>query len=136
MAVLHYIDRRHNCSSLRNFAIRSSNGNMRPAHDSFPQTTVGDDRYDIVCQGCEIECQGCTIENNRSIPICSTVLGHTQSKGGIATLDTLVLDPGYWRAMAKSRNILECFNKLACRGGETGNPEYCLVGYEGPCKYH
>lgn len=102
----------------------------------LPHTTVGDDRYDIVCHGCDIECEGCTIEDNHSISIYSAVFDQAQSEGGIATLETLVLDPGYWRATATSRDILECFNKLACRRGETRNPEYCLAGYEGPCKQH
>lgn len=100
----------------------------------FSQNAVEDDRYKIVCDDCGKECKGCTIADGKSIPVCSELLGHTDSRGGVATLETLLLYPGYWRATNTSRDILECFNKRACNGGKTGNPEYCSTGYTGPCE--
>lgn len=102
----------------------------------FPQNAVADDRYRIVCDGCGVECKGCTITDCSSIPVCSELLDHADSQGGTATLETLLLYPGYWRATNTSRNIVACFNKRACAGGKTGNPEYCSAGYTGPCEQH
>ena len=100
----------------------------------FSQTAVNGDRFEIVCDGCNIECEGCNIEDNHTAPVCTDLLDHTDSQGGIATLETLILDPGYWRATNRSRIILACFHKEACNGGLTEDPEYCLKGYEGPCE--
>lgn len=102
----------------------------------LPQTDVQGERYEIVCNGCDIECEGCTIKDEHFTPVCLDLLDHTQSKDGTATLETLVLDSGYWRATNSSWNILACFNEKACRGGVTGNPDYCLTGYQGPCEQH
>ena len=100
----------------------------------FSQTAVDGDRFEIVCDGCNIECEGCTIADIDTAPVCSDLLDHTDSQGGKAILETLILDPGYWRATNTSRTILACFHKEACKGGLTGDPEYCLTGYEGPCE--
>jgi len=94
------------------------------------QTTVKDDQYSILCDGCDIDCQDCTFKG--AIPICTEVLGHTDSRGGKATLETLELDKGYyWRATNTSKRILKCLNGEACPGGVTG---CCSEGYEGPCE--
>lgn len=97
--------------------------------------TAGDIQYNTVCDGCDnIECENCKIKDGYSRPICSELLDHTDSRGGSARLETLVMEPGYWRATNTSKNILECFNMNACRGGVTGSSEYCLRGYGGPCE--
>ena len=111
---------------------------LQKGHDlhfyRLPQTADENYRYGVVCDGCDIECEGCTIEDDYTIPVCSALLEHTTSESGTATLERLVVDPGYWRATNTSRDILECFNKNACRGGVTGNKTYCSTGYEGPCE--
>ena len=108
--------------------------NEYPHCFAFQQATVDNSRYASVCDGCDIECEGCTIEDNHTVPVCADLLEHTDSRDGTATLETLDVDPGYWRATSTSRIILPCFYKTACKGGVTGDPEYCLKGYEGPCK--
>ena len=68
--------------------------------------------------------------------MCSTALEHSYSPGGPkATLMTLVIDPGYWRASNVSRYISVCYNKDACNGGLTGSTDYCSEGYEGACEF-
>lgn len=69
-------------------------------------------------------------------PVCEDLLDHASSLGGTAMLETLVLEAGYWRATNISMNILACYNRKACRGGVTGNPDYCATGYKGPCERH
>lgn len=61
-------------------------------------------------------------------------MDHSNSSGGTVTLETLLIEPGYWRANAFSRNILACYHADACLGGVSGTADFCLVGYEGPCK--
>lgn len=61
---------------------------------------------------------------------------HATSPGGVTTIQELSINEGYWRATEDSLNILECYNKQACRGGKTGAPNFCRQGYEGPCEYH
>ena len=90
--------------------------------------------YEILCNGCDEECQECNIERSRFIPVCTELLDHADSQGGTATLETLHADKGFWRATNKSRNVLECLNTKACRGGVTGDLDYCMAGYEGPCE--
>ena len=87
-----------------------------------------------MCNGCDEECEECNIECSRFIPVCTELLDHADSQGGTATLETLLVDEGFWRATNTSRNVLECFNTKACRGGVTGDRDYCMAGYEGPCE--
>ena len=101
---------------------------------ALPQITHNhQSRYETVCDGCG-KCSGCIIKDIYYTPVCTDVFGHTDSQGGIATLETLVVEAGYWRATNTSRQIMACFNKNACGGGLTGNPMYCSPGYEGPCE--
>lgn len=86
---------------------------------------------DVVCKGCG-GCDNCT--TSRRAPTCSKELGHTKGAGGHATIETLVIDPGYWRATNISRKVLKCYNPDACLGGITGASNYCRAGYEGPCE--
>lgn len=62
-------------------------------------------------------------------------MANTRSEGGPATLEMISIDKGYWRATNSSRDVLACYNADACLGGLTGTAEYCLEGYEGPCKF-
>ncbi|CAN0285392.1 unnamed protein product, partial [Scytosiphon promiscuus] len=89
------------------------------------------DRYLSVCSGCEA-CNGCNIDNSTAIPICANELDHTHSTGDNVTLETLLIEGGYWRATPSSDAILACHNTRACLGGQTGVPDFCAVGYEGP----
>ena len=93
-----------------------------------------DNPYEIVCDGCPTACDECSFEEQLLAPTCSVVLEHSTSSGGVVTMDKLVIDPGYWRATESSTAILQCYNADACLGGVTGSEEYCLEGYEGPCK--
>lgn len=68
------------------------------------------------------------------VPLCSDVIPHSTSDGGLVTLETLSIDPGYWRATNSSTEVLACYNVDACVGGITGATEYCVEGYEGPCE--
>lgn len=67
------------------------------------------------------------------MPVCSTELDHSTSRGGNVTLNLLEFDPGYWRATSTSKVVLACYNEDACLGGITGADGYCRQGYEGPC---
>ena len=60
---------------------------------------------------------------------------HATSDGGPVTLERVSIDKGYWRATNSSREVLACFNADACLGGLTGAADYCLEGYQGPCKF-
>lgn len=94
------------------------------------------DRYHFTFSRCS-PCAGCTVENLWKVPISfSAVLEHsTRPSGHLATLETLSIDPGYWRATNKSTKILKCYNEDACTGGLTGSSGYCLEGYTGPCEF-
>ena len=102
----------------------------------LPQIQDDQSRYETVCDGCgsQEECSGCIVKDNNQTHVCTEVLDHTDSQGGTATLETLVLDPGHWRATNSGRQIMACFNKDACGGGLTGKPDNCSTGYEGPCE--
>ncbi|CAN0423513.1 unnamed protein product, partial [Ascophyllum nodosum] len=72
------------------------------------------------------------VEDQDHTPVCTEVFDHADRQSGTATLETLVLEPGYWRATNTSRQVLACFNDHACLGGLTSHPGYCSPGYEGP----
>lgn len=58
---------------------------------------------------------------------------HATSAGGAATVRTVSIDPGFWRATPFSEEVLACYNPDACLGGVTGTAGFCLEGYSGPC---
>ena len=68
------------------------------------------------------------------MPYCEVVLAHSSSNGSSTTIESLSIDPGYWRATATSENVLACYNLDACEGGVTGASNYCHKGYEGSCE--
>lgn len=92
------------------------------------------DPYEAVCDGCQTACDVCVFDEPLRAPICTEVLDHSTSSGGKVTLETLSIESGYWRATTSSDEILACYHDEACRGGVTGVSDYCLEGYEGPCK--
>lgn len=91
-------------------------------------------RYSLVCNGCPGKAPGYGVENEDSVPSCEVQPEHTRSQGGNTTIETLNVDPGYWRTTNTSLNFLACFNEDACKGGMTDDPAFCQPGYEGPCK--
>ena len=50
-----------------------------------------------------------------------------------STLQTLELQPGFFRPSLESTDIRECFHEAACMGGVELS-DYCAAGYTGPCK--
>lgn len=93
-------------------------------------------RFEIACFGCPgwDEDQRNSIANGEYQPICSIVLEHTTADEPGATLETLSVSPGYWRATRRSDTVLACYNSDACLGGQTGEDSYCAAGYTGPCE--
>ena len=67
-------------------------------------------------------------------PFCSKTIKNSNSPGGLTTLERVMINPGYWRATPLGKEVLPCYNTDACLGGLTGEPDFCLEGYEGPCK--
>lgn len=92
------------------------------------------DPFEAVCDGCQVDCDGCYFEDPEQVPTCTSELEHSTSPGGNVTLETLSIEPGYWRATASSEGVFECYNPDACLGGVTGVAGYCREGYEGPCE--
>eukprot|EP00752_Nemacystus_decipiens_P012586 g11146.t1 len=90
------------------------------------------DPFEAVCSGCQTLCDRCFFDEPELVPSCQDVMDHSTSSGGTATLDTISIEPGYWRATASSTDILECYHADACLGGVSGSADYCLEGYEGP----
>lgn len=97
-----------------------------------PDASKSGDPYDAACHGCGQVCDECV--EPPLFPTCTDVIPHTASDGGPVTLEMLSIDKGYWRATSSSRQVLACYNADACVGGLTGTADYCLEGYEGPCK--
>lgn len=95
----------------------------------------GNTRFAAICQGCDVPCQGCMIEDNTSMPICTPLFAHARSEFGTTTIEGVLVDPTYWRSSNRSTNLLSCFNPGACLGGLTDDPDYCRVGYKGPCEF-
>ena len=59
---------------------------------------------------------------------------HASSSQGI--VEKLNIAQGYWRATNKSREVLECFNQHACKGGiASKTSDYCVDGFKGPCRW-
>lgn len=89
---------------------------------------------EVACNGCRASCQGCSVEESVGVPICTQVMQHSTSFGGGTTLETVSINPGFWRATSTSKEIFACYRDEACLGGVTGSPDYCANSYEGPCE--
>lgn len=68
------------------------------------------------------------------VPTCTEVFENARSDGANTSIEDIHIDQGYWRATETSRVILPCYNADACLGGVTGEADFCLEGYYGPCK--
>eukprot|EP00752_Nemacystus_decipiens_P002289 g2167.t1 len=88
--------------------------------------------FEAVCDGCETQCLNCSFDEPLLYPTCTPALDHSNSSGGNTTIETLSVEPGYWRATVVSPNVFGCYNSDACLGGLTGTAAYCREGYEGP----
>lgn len=93
-----------------------------------------------MCDGCPVDvngtCDGCNIDRDEDkVPAgCVEALEGTVHVAG-ATLETLEMVPGRYRATNESRRILECYQETACLGGQTGDDDFCADGYTGPCEF-
>ncbi|CAN0479142.1 unnamed protein product [Ectocarpus sp. 12 AP-2014] len=69
---------------------------------------------------------------SRVTPACEAPLEHTSADEDGATLETLDIDEGFWRATNESEIILACYNADACIWGQTGADSFCAPGCKGP----
>ena len=66
-------------------------------------------------------------------PVCAEPpLGATAPLEG-TTVANITLEKGYFRTSNKSHDILQCYQKHACLGGNDTD-DYCAPGYNGPCE--
>lgn len=92
------------------------------------------DPFEAICDGCLTACEGCVFAEPLLAPIFTEVVAHSASSGGKTILGALSIERGYWPATNSSEMVLACYHADACLGGVTGTSDYCLEGYEGPCK--
>lgn len=96
-------------------------------------------RYDTVCAGCPTAegaetCEKCTIDDPGRVPAgCAQPPDGAVDVAG-ATLETLEIEPGWYRATNTSIKIFQCYRENACLGGQTGGEDFCASGYTGPCE--
>eukprot|EP00903_Cladosiphon_okamuranus_P016944 g15619.t1 len=91
-------------------------------------------RFDVVCARCgSTTCQETpgTVINSTLVPTCQPMMtGADSTSNAGATLQTLDLEPGYYRTSPTSRDVLECHREEACIGGNDAS-QYCAEGYQG-----
>ena len=107
---------------------------IKPLDSNFVRRSQSNNFFGVMCKGCGEKCDGCYFERSSETPVCAETMENSYSPGGLTTLDLVSINPGYWRATAFSEEVLACYNADACLGGLTGAPDFCLDGYEGPCK--
>ena len=100
---------------------------------AFAKQGAADDAYKAECLDCP-ECSDCTITSGNYTQTCAAPLEHTVAEEPGVTLETLKIEPGYWRTSNESDNILACYNAVACVGGGAGAETLCAPGYKGPCE--
>lgn len=131
------IQKRVACSIIIRFVMElpelSKNRLLAPEFDLPVARTQSNALLDAVCKGCSTGCTKCSIEGKQPTK-CVEAPGHTSAIGVNATLESLLIEPGYWRATGTSVHIFACYNPDACLGGVTGAEGYCRKGYEGPCE--
>ena len=89
--------------------------------------------YSTACEFCPDECPTCTVLNEGDkVQVCQPVFAHTTSASADGTLESLEVEPSYWRMSNTSKDVRECFRKDACVGG---TESYCAPGYTGPCEF-
>lgn len=97
-------------------------------------------RFHAVCARCSTECKGVSngvvVGDPAAVPVCDEVpTGANSATTGGTTLETLELEPGFFRTSNTSHTVRECFQESACKGGTDASDDgYCAAGYEGPCK--
>lgn len=93
--------------------------------------------YEVDCDSCPELCGDCYMHANH-VHTCEPVPTHTYSDAPGGNLQSLGLDPGYWRSSIYSKEILECYGATACIGGGTRGiasaDSYCGDAYTGPCE--
>ena len=99
---------------------------------------------DEACTGCFDEiCARCLTESEDVIQgdgihidglaVCEETPPGATARSSGTTLETLVLDKGYYRTSNSSHVVLECYQTHACLGG-TAAESTCAVGFRGPCE--
>ena len=100
----------------------------------FPMCPQSHNPYEVLCTDCDSPCELCDFEDSFRVPYCEVAMAHSTSNGSSTTIESLSIDPGYWRSTATSKNVLVCYHTDACRGGVTGSSDFCRKGYQGPCE--
>ncbi|CAM9114240.1 unnamed protein product [Ectocarpus sp. 8 AP-2014] len=103
---------------------------LRHSTEGEPAELFGRVCFD--CGDFEDDCPFCYMKGGNAMPACEAPLEHTTATEPGTTVETLVINEGYWRASTKSNNILACYNEEACIGGQTGAYSFCAPGYNGP----
>lgn len=107
---------------------------------SLSSQDAGACRFLAVCARCSTDCKGessgVVVADPAAVPVCDEVpTGARSAEDGGTTLETLELEPGYYRTSNKSHDVLECFQEAACKGGvDAADDGYCAEGYSGPCE--
>ena len=104
---------------------------------SYKQANFCSSCFDEVCSRCSTDGDdGVLIRKEVRInekPFCEEPrLGATAPLKG-TTVENLTLDEGYFRTSNQSHDILQCYRKSACQGGNDAY-KYCAPGYTGPCE--
>ena len=87
---------------------------------------------EVACESCAGESLNCTVENPNRVQQCQPVLEHTTSTHAHGDLESLSLQPGFWRSSPTSKDVRECYEPSACAGGAE---KYCRKAYQGPREY-
>lgn len=91
---------------------------------------------DEVCSRCSTGGEGVINPNLVQIDgltVCAEAPPGTSVPSSGTTVETLVVDKGYYRTSNQSHVVLECYQKNACTGG-IAIETICAAGYKGPCK--
>ena len=95
--------------------------------------------FDEVCSRCSTRRDG--VNTSEEVRIDGKPVCHDKPVGARAaplgsrgtTVETLALEPGYFRTSNESHKVISCYQKNACRGGSDAG-KYCASGYTGPCE--
>lgn len=90
-----------------------------------------------VCSRCYDSCddipEDVVVDDDDFVPYCASVPTGVNGSHQGATLETLELEPGYYRVSNESHDVRECYYSNACQGGADAS-NYCQSGYTGICK--
>lgn len=94
-------------------------------------------RFEVVCAGCAENCSetlvGVTVVDEDTVPSCALIPTGVVSTDSGATVESLVLEAGYYRVSKTSDDVVECHREESCLGGSDVD-DYCETGYTGPCE--